>query len=240
MRDGDKVIFEGQITKEIAPQLIEHFNAGARTLVITSEGGDGAAGLSIAESMQKHGVSIVVDQYCMSSCANFLFPAAKEKTLKPDAILGYHGGPTGSQDLGNHPDAIKFNASLKAFYESIHFDPALIERSFELTKLPAPIQRITLQHNGKDYVYDYKDKDDLVAYLRRFVNEKKIKDPKKELGVTYFSKGNYSNAAYFPSKAVLLAHGVTGVVDYPYPASQGELDKLGKRISDDMRLFGDF
>ncbi|HGE8268061.1 TPA: hypothetical protein ACGD2I_002570 [Aeromonas hydrophila] len=37
-------------------------------------------------------LDVQVDGYCLSSCANYVFPAANNKLLGRHAIIGYHGG----------------------------------------------------------------------------------------------------------------------------------------------------
>ncbi len=49
--------------------------------------------LRLAEFMHLHGISIYVDGLCASSCANYLFPAAKDKVIGPGALVGWHGSP---------------------------------------------------------------------------------------------------------------------------------------------------
>jgi hypothetical protein len=36
-------------------------------------------------------VDVIVEDYCLSSCANYVFPAARHKTVKPGAIVAWHG-----------------------------------------------------------------------------------------------------------------------------------------------------
>ena len=46
-------------------------------------------------------IDVVVDNWCFSSCANYIFTAAKNKTIKAGAIVGWHG--SGTANRIHHP-----------------------------------------------------------------------------------------------------------------------------------------
>lgn len=62
-------------------------------IVAKSEGGDVRVALAIGEMISGSEISLIVDGYCLSSCANYILPAAKYKYILNDAIVGWHGGP---------------------------------------------------------------------------------------------------------------------------------------------------
>ena len=95
-KEGQTIVFKGGIDKVSSEALIAAINEGANRIVITSQGGSMEDALNIAEVMQKHKIVLEVKDYCISACANFLFIAASEKKLLPDAILGFHGGSLSS------------------------------------------------------------------------------------------------------------------------------------------------
>lgn len=89
------------IPAEITPErfvearkyLVES-TAPKKTLVIeASGGGDGFAALAIGTLVHRHHWDVEVVDLCMSSCANFIFPAGKTKYLHRDSIVVFHGGP---------------------------------------------------------------------------------------------------------------------------------------------------
>lgn len=61
-------------------------------LLITSQGGSVLAGVRLGEWVRTRGISVVVDQLCMSSCANYVFPAGREKIIRPNSLVVWHGG----------------------------------------------------------------------------------------------------------------------------------------------------
>ena len=69
-------------------------------LIVDSIGGDVEPAIEMANAMHQHGISIYVEGLCASSCANYLFPAARWKVLGPDAIVGWHGSPASERVEG--------------------------------------------------------------------------------------------------------------------------------------------
>ena len=78
---------------------VKDFLAEAKTkaqsvslLRVRSRGGDVLGGLLLARWMTDQAVDIEVQEVCASSCANYLFPAARHKRILADALLIWHGG----------------------------------------------------------------------------------------------------------------------------------------------------
>ena len=61
------------------------------TLQITSGGGDVDATIALAEVLFERGFRLEMSAYCLSSCFNYLVPAAREIFIHDGAILGFHG-----------------------------------------------------------------------------------------------------------------------------------------------------
>lgn len=62
------------------------------TLEITSTGGDVEAAIDLGEFIFNHQLSVYIPELCLSSCANYLFTAGKEKIITNQTVLGWHGG----------------------------------------------------------------------------------------------------------------------------------------------------
>ncbi len=62
-------------------------------MAIDSRGGDVDAALRLAQVIHARGLSLVVTGLCASSCANYLFPAARQKVIAAGASVGWHGSP---------------------------------------------------------------------------------------------------------------------------------------------------
>ncbi len=88
----DAVMFRGQISPRSAAEfLLLVQDARVTRLVITSGGGDVAAALDMAAVMHDRGLDIEVPQACHSSCANYLVPAARNKTFGHAGVVAWHG-----------------------------------------------------------------------------------------------------------------------------------------------------
>lgn len=68
-----------------------------RQLVVNSFGGDARAGMAIAELLRKQQMGLTVRGFCMSACATYLLPAAREVQLD-DAVIGLHGSPAACRE----------------------------------------------------------------------------------------------------------------------------------------------
>ncbi|MCV2350661.1 hypothetical protein [Paucibacter sp. Y2R2-4] len=92
---GERLVFAGAITKG-SSKLFSHYVAteNIATLVMASGGGDVDAAIEIAEIVFRRGINVEVQVMCMSSCANYIFPAGRTKTIAPGAIVGWHGNVT--------------------------------------------------------------------------------------------------------------------------------------------------
>lgn len=91
---ADHLRLDGHINSETADEFIEKFDAKVRVVELNSRGGDVKAGLAIAERLAAADIDVVVDGYCLSSCANYLFVAGRHKEILR-GIVGYHGSAGG-------------------------------------------------------------------------------------------------------------------------------------------------
>ena len=66
-------------------------NLKIKKLRVNSGGGDVEAAIKLARWIYNNKVDIEVIEYCLSSCANYLFTAAFHKKILPGAIVAWHG-----------------------------------------------------------------------------------------------------------------------------------------------------
>ena len=91
-RDGETIFFTGRIDSASARQFLRLVDDPAvHRLVIRSPGGFAAPALDIGEAVHAHGLDVDVDRYCLSSCANYVFPAGRQKRVSGPAAVGWHG-----------------------------------------------------------------------------------------------------------------------------------------------------
>ena len=62
---------------------------------INSKGGEATTGLNLGEFIFRNNLSVRVNSYCMSSCANYVFTAGKVKYINSNSIIAFHGGAMG-------------------------------------------------------------------------------------------------------------------------------------------------
>ncbi len=86
----DTVRLDGNINKGSDKAFARVFDAQVRRVELNSGGGDVLAALHIADQMRDAGVEVVVNGFCLSSCANYLFTAGSTRTLR-NGLVGFHG-----------------------------------------------------------------------------------------------------------------------------------------------------
>lgn len=73
--------------------LYDSLAAKPAVLSIRSPGGEVNAGMDLGSWVRAHKLNVRVMEFCLSSCANYVFPAGIEKIVSNFAMIGYHGGP---------------------------------------------------------------------------------------------------------------------------------------------------
>lgn len=89
--DSETLRFLGTIKEGEFERFNKKFDSRVKTLLVTSGGGDAYEAIDIAEVISDHDVTVVAKTWCLSSCANYLFPAGRKQIID-SAIVGYHGG----------------------------------------------------------------------------------------------------------------------------------------------------
>lgn len=60
-------------------------------MVISSGGGEINAGMKMGYWVFDNQIDVVVNGMCMSSCANYIFPAGHRKIINNGSIVAWHG-----------------------------------------------------------------------------------------------------------------------------------------------------
>jgi hypothetical protein len=130
---GETIFIRGSITEDTAKEF-----SGAlakqkiRRVLLDSPGGGVESAIRIANLVRDNGLDVEVVGDCFSSCANYIFPAGKSKTISALGIVAWHGNishllylhdigkmPLPERDLANIK---KIVAQEKAFFASIGLD----------------------------------------------------------------------------------------------------------------------
>lgn len=93
---GDAVIFRGRIERRSVEAFLHALkdNPGIMRLVITSGGGQVVSALDMGEAIHARQLDVDVPVACLSSCANYIFPAGRRKRLGHPLAVGWHGNMT--------------------------------------------------------------------------------------------------------------------------------------------------
>lgn len=91
VREGD-VYYSGIINQENNQQFFKTMSARKpRRLLISSSGGEVAAGIALGYWVHENKLDVVVETFCLSSCANYVFTAGVNKVIRPGAVVAWHG-----------------------------------------------------------------------------------------------------------------------------------------------------
>lgn len=85
-------VIEGPTDRALSECVTANFADTTTELILTSQGGDVAAALDIAERMEAARMVVRVRGECNSSCANYILPLAQTLIVEPDSTIIIHGG----------------------------------------------------------------------------------------------------------------------------------------------------
>lgn len=92
--EGAVIHYDGRITQASVARVRTLLDADSsvKELAIRSGGGDVEAGLALGGLVRDRGLDVrVVGDVCMSSCANYVFPAGRRKIVESGALVIWHG-----------------------------------------------------------------------------------------------------------------------------------------------------
>lgn len=90
-KSGDSV-YTGAISAENNKEFFRsNHKKKIKRLIITSSGGDVEAGIELGRWVFTQQLDVIVEDYCLSSCANYVFTAGLNKWIRPGAVVAWHG-----------------------------------------------------------------------------------------------------------------------------------------------------
>jgi len=129
--EGGVLLYSGP-TDAAMLQFFETVPKKARVR-ITSTGGRESIALSIAEKIEAKEIGLIVEGYCLSSCAQYLIPASENTVISEDSLVAFHTNSYGGIAIGMIPKGSKEldqNANrAKKLYERNGLDPEFLEVS---------------------------------------------------------------------------------------------------------------
>ena len=90
---NDVMKVNGHIDRETSAKFVTALNNNpdVTTIILTSEGGEVKYSIPIAEIIYDRQISIIVEKYAFSSAFNYFILAAKDVTVNPNSLIGFHG-----------------------------------------------------------------------------------------------------------------------------------------------------
>ena len=98
-RVGHAVCIRGQTDAALAKSFLRLRPTAADIVVASGPGGEITPAMDIGDYIYRHGLTTVVDQPCVSSCAYFIALGGHRLIFVGDGILGFHGGPVPEGDI---------------------------------------------------------------------------------------------------------------------------------------------
>ena len=101
--DGMILCFDGFIGHNVPIDLIGKLNDGGM-FVVRSPGGYGMVAMKMADVLMARNATVIIRDYCLSACANYLLVATSRTYVLKDALVAWH--------RAGHP-AMRVSATLK-------------------------------------------------------------------------------------------------------------------------------
>ncbi len=175
VENAHTLLIKSVIDAELFDEYKDKITPEIDTLVITSTGGDVNYGIKLGNDVFDRKLNVVVRDYCMSSCANYIFLAGNKKSIEKNSIIAFHGTSLSiARDetikkftLKSINDPIKIE-ELRNFLNTRNLAPYLIENIIDDVKFYEKLKinrNILFDFSGKvsvDYhkysvIYPYED-----------------------------------------------------------------------------------
>lgn|GEM_PF-6046093 len=89
---GESILtLKGELNKNLYNYYQSKISKNTKKVVVTSLGGDVKYGIYIGKDIFDRKLDVIVRDYCLSSCANYIFLAGKNKIIENNSIIGFHG-----------------------------------------------------------------------------------------------------------------------------------------------------
>lgn len=90
---SDTVRLSGAIRSDDDKQFEAALSPAIKRVELNSAGGQASTALRMAALIEARKIQVVVDGVCASSCANYLFSAGSDRSIRPGSIVLWHGAP---------------------------------------------------------------------------------------------------------------------------------------------------
>lgn len=253
--DAATVSYQGGIVEGSFQALLAQLTPETTTLRIRSNGGNAEEAILIGNRIIDQNLSLIVDGYCLSACANYVFLAAPKKTLLTGGVLGFHGAVS-LNNSGDLKEQFKLGNLNKDDYIGKEGLKRLQILEWELLKKvglnldtlstineqlykkmpidPKAKKKAIFILDGKKYPLIWNQ--NAIKHIEKILRKSLKKNSTWSLTID----NPYADAMYFPSQQFLQEIGVNGILDYPYPENNAALQKLLSEEFSKIKAVGDF
>lgn len=262
--DSTTIFYTGKIVSgQSFLALKDALTDSTTTLIVRSQGGSLLEGVRIGSLIVDRKLSVEVDGYCLSSCANNLFLAGHTKRLRAGAVLGFHGSMNLSQkqiETFSAMSEAELQASLEktepnfddlALHEwqllrKLQLEPSIhvsLMEKLEAALPPNQVDWIVAIGRKKYAVRDGLDVEDrIVKLLRRKLTSL---SQLRSMDINIKRDNPYGDAMFFPMQSTLERFGVKEILEYSYPSDELELKTRAKVLVEKydfspLRVAGEF
>jgi hypothetical protein len=98
---NDTLTYVGRLSEKAVEALNAEFikNEKIKHFILTSEGGHGPSVLKLAKTIKENKISLIVKDYCISSCASIIFISADYKLILKNSFVAFHTTLNGNYDV---------------------------------------------------------------------------------------------------------------------------------------------
>lgn len=158
--NNNSLFYFGIIDKSTRTNFFAAISPGIKNIYIESPGGSVDAALDIGLYIADHNISVAPRRFCESSCANYIFLAAKEKVIPKGYLVGFHGD---SHTVKGNEDAswfISMNYRENIFLKKIGVPQKFFDCSIKFiiandAHMWIPTPQDYERYNIKNVQYDY-------------------------------------------------------------------------------------
>lgn len=172
--DHGELLYVGPVDSDANARLFALYDSLKEkpdTLAIRSEGGSTTQGMALGQWVRDHKLDVKVLEYCLSSCANYVFPAGVHKVVSNFAIIGLHGGLSSA--------SFNYDESTKTMFASM----SAKERQALIDKINASIKEDAVKEQAYFKVLGVRA--DYVTLGQQERYQKLYRDDPKTVGWTY-------------------------------------------------------
>jgi hypothetical protein len=124
VRDGT-LYLRGELNEEQAGRFFSVINDSVARIEITSFGGLGDPAIAIGSEIRRRHLPVIVDKYCFSACAQYVFLAAESRLVNELSLVAFHHTASSISSFSFAPEDetvkrwyAKNAATEQAFYRS--------------------------------------------------------------------------------------------------------------------------